>query len=217
MFRLSDRIEVKSNVRIVARERGKIQAVRETHNIFLDVGREWLAYLCSYATLPAVGVAPNHLTDPAELNRVRYMGLGIGSTAQMFPAALFSAPPLDTYGPFTFAQTETDATVSALENPIALGLTGNPAPNDYAWLGQLATPPDYPNTGQVRYSRIFTAAEVNFGAFAMVPVSEVGLFTNAAAYDLKPTGSGAMIAYNTFSPIAKTNAIDLEILWTFRF
>lgn len=212
---LVDRIEVKSNVRLVARERGKIIAVREAHNIFLDVGREWMTRLTSYATLPAAGVAPG-VDDPAENYRLRYMGFGIGSTSQIFPSGLFTAAPLDDYGA-TFEQSGDDPEVFRLETPVAIGATVDPAPNDRIWLGQLATPPTYPAVGQVRYSRILTAGEVTYGPFAMVPISEVALFTAAAAYNVMPVDAGAMVFYHSFTPMPKTNAADIEVLWTLRY
>lgn len=212
-------IDIKQNILLVARERGKIVDRRETHNIFLDTGGDWLANLCSYATLPSLGVAPTHPGDAAEYHRVRYIGFGIGGTAQTAPSYLFAAAPFDAHpwDNHTFTQTDDDPEVYALESPVPVKATANPSPNDYQWLGQIVAPPDKPATRQVRYSRLFTAVELTFGGAAVMPLSEVGLFTNAAAYDLEPSSSGPMIAYDTFSTLNKTNAIEIEIEWTFRF
>lgn len=208
-------IQVKQNVLIIARERGKIVRREQGHNIFLNVGREWISKVISYDTLPAIGVAAAE-TDAAESNRIRYFGFGIGSTAQVYPAATFTTPPLDVWGA-TFTQTNIDPEVYKLETPVPISATVDPFPNDYIWMAQVVAPPDRPTTGAVRFSRILTQTEISFGSFALVPLSEIGLFTEAASYNTKPTGSGPMVAYETFSSIPKSPAVEIEIQWMFRF
>jgi hypothetical protein len=209
-------IEVKSNMKLTARERGKIVARREGHNIFLNVGREWLSKLCSYAVLPSVGVAPTHPDNAAEYHRIRYIGFGIGGNRQIAPASLFTNPPLDAFSA-TFTQGDDDLTVYRLETPVPITTTVGAPPYDQQWLGQVVAPPTYPNVGHVRYSRLFTELELTFGSYALMPLSEIGLFTNAHRYDEEPTTSGSMVAYDTFNTLSKTNAIAIEIEWTLRF
>lgn len=215
----SEDIVIKQNLKLTARERGKIVERREGHNIFVNVGREWLSKIVSYDSLPSVGVAPSHPASAAEYHRIRYIGFGIGGDAQTAPAALFTAAPFNAYpwDDHTFTQTDSDPTVYALESPVPITSTGSSFPNDYQWVGQVVAPPEYPQPGHVRYSRIFVEAELTFGGAPLMPVSEVALFTNAAAYNLKPEGSGPVIAYDTFNTLNKTNAIAIEIEWTLKF
>jgi len=45
MIKLTDIIEVKANVTLILRERGKISDRRESHNVYVNLGREYLAKL----------------------------------------------------------------------------------------------------------------------------------------------------------------------------
>ena len=73
-FRLGETIQVRNNLRLIARERGKIVARREGHNIWLDLGREYLASL-----IADVSFGPD---VPERNDRIKYMELGIGGTRQ---------------------------------------------------------------------------------------------------------------------------------------
>lgn len=212
-------IEIKQNVKLVARERGKIIARREGHNIFVNAGRDWLRDLIHYVSLPALGVSPTHPDDAGAYHRIRYMAFGIGGNRQTAPSSLFTAVPFTAYpwDDHTFTQSDDDPTVYALESPVPVGSTGGAFPNDYQWMGQVTAPPDLPGTGQVRFTRIFTETELTFGSAPLMPLSEVGLFTNAAVYNIKPTAVGAMVAYDTFNTLNKTNAIAIELEWTIKF
>ena len=50
-MRLKATVEVKNNLKLTVRERGKIVARREGHNIWVDLGREYLAGLISLAAI----------------------------------------------------------------------------------------------------------------------------------------------------------------------
>src|SRR5262245_18012528 len=83
-MRFIEDVEVKQNVRIIARERGKLVTERVGHNIFLNLGREWLAQLISLASVgPDVGERDD---------RVKYIALGIGGTRQLALAHANTAP-----------------------------------------------------------------------------------------------------------------------------
>src|SRR3972149_4332718 len=100
-MRIVDTIEVKQNLHLVMRENGKIEARRDGHNIFVDLGREWLTELISYRSFsPDVTYRDD---------RVRYMGVGIGGTRQL-ALAVANVDPLLTIYPGTNAQTDTDPT-----------------------------------------------------------------------------------------------------------
>jgi len=196
-LRFTDDIEVKQNLHIIARERGKIVAQRDGHNIWVDLGREWLARLIGYASLgPDV---------PEEDFRVKYMGFGIGGTRQLAPATA-NSPPISP--PYTGSnlQTDIDPTVVRLERPVRISAA--------AWIGQVQFPPDHDSVFHTTFHRLFTQSEVSYGSFLTVPLSEVGLFTA----DADPgVGDNTLIAYDTFDTISKTTSVEIEVVWTIRF
>lgn len=211
-MRIVDTIEVKQNLKIVARERGKIVDRREGHNIFLDLGREWLAELIGYA---------NPTTEtPFRNDRVKYFGLGIGGTQQLaLPTA--NAPPIGgggTSGPYVGSnlQTDTDASVSVVERPVRISGSNAvyPGIGGDAWIGQIGSADPTTTPNQVTFQRVFTQIEVSYSQFLSVPLSEIMMFTAAAdPANFQNTG----VAYDTFDTLSKTNAIELEVVWTLRF
>ena len=206
-MRIVDIIEVKQNLSLIARERGKIVARRDGHNIWLDLGREYLAQLISLASFgPDV---------PVREDRIKYMGVGIGGTRQLALATANSAPISP---PYVGANTQTDAdpTVTTLERPVRVSgsATAYPGIAGDAWIGQVQVPPDLTISTQVTFRRVFSGTEVSYGPFLSVPLSEVALFTNAAA----PVNYlNTAVAYDTFDTLSKTAAIDIEAVWTIRF
>ena len=197
-MRFNEDIQVKSNVFITARERGKIVERREGHNIFLDFGREWLAKLISFETFD-----PDTYQDD---NRIKYMGFGIGGTRQIAPEFADSAPLTD-YGPVgSFTQTDTDPTVVHLERPVQV--------ESGLWVGQVQAPAEHDTPTSTTFRRLFTSEEISFSPYISVPLSEVGLFisnANTAFY------GNNIVAYDTFDTISKTTAFELEVIWTLRF
>lgn len=203
-LRLVETIQVRQNLVITARERGKIVARREGHNIWLDLGREWLSNLLGYATLsPDV---------PEEDDRIKYMGVGIGGTRQLALTTANAAPLTPDYAG-TNSQTDTDATVTTLERPVRLsGGTGSPQAGD-EWVGTVQTPPDHPLASQTVFTRVFSQGEVNYATYNTVPLSEIGLFTAGADPEFYLNNP---VAYDTFDTISKTSAVELEVEWTIR-
>ncbi len=205
-MRVVEDIEVRQNVTIIARERGKIVTMRKGHNIFLDLGREWLAHLISLASLgPDV---------PERNDRIKYMALGIGGTRQI---ALSHAndPPYGTIYSGSNLQTDVDPTVTTLERPVRVTGSEQPYPGiaGDAWVGAVQAPPEF-DSGSVTFRRLFTATDVSYGSFASVPVSEIGLLTSAADPE---NYLNTLVAYDTFDTISKTGAVELETVWTLRF
>lgn len=233
-------IEVKCNVRIEARERGKLVQVHEGHNLFLNVGRDWLRQLMSFREAPDAMPPEGTYCTPTQGETVpyyndrhsliRYMALGMGGSKQIYPASEFLVPPLSHYSPQSFLQTDTDPTVNALEipvviDPLAIVIPDPGGPPDIPpvgpkWLGQIANPVLGGSPGEVKYTRLFSETEISVGPFDTVPLSEIGLFIDAddANYILtKPTSATYyMIAYEQFNTIVKTAAIALQVDWTFR-
>jgi hypothetical protein len=187
-------ITMETNVEILVRERGKLIDRRESHNIFVDVGRTWLAqYIGGQVT-----------------TYINQMGLGIGGTKQN--SALADLPPLTTY-PVVGAksQTDTDVLVTTLERPICVSSASHPiAPGQDLWLKVMA-PPDHPTPSRSRFTGIFTEQEVNFWQFSTVPISELGLFLSDKDPHIR---TNQLVLYDTIDPIHKTTAITLEVRWT---
>lgn len=209
-MKLLETVEVRNNLKLVVRERGKLVTRRDGHNIWVDLGREYLAKLIS---LTAYG------PDVPERNdRVKYMGFGIGGTRQVAPGVANVAPMLTAY-PGTNTQTDLNPAVTTLERPVRVsGTTTIPSgpynPAD-VWLGTVQAPAIHSTPTEVTFRRLFGQTEISYSSFTSVPLSEVGLFTSAAS----PTGQpfNTLIAYDTFDTISKTGAFEIEVEWTVRF
>lgn len=200
-------VEIKQNLELTARSRGKIVSRREGHNIWLALGAEFLAQLISYSSLTPL--------TPYRNDRIRYMGVGIGGTRQLAIPTVNSSPYLLTY-PGTNAQTDTDDTVLRLERPVRISGSQTTPPYSVSdvWLNQVQAPPDFPTARSVLFSTLLTEADVSYGAFGTVPLSEVALFSSAA---LPTLYNNTALAYDTFETLTKTPDIAIEIKWTIRF
>lgn len=203
-------VEVQSNLRIIVRERGKIVQRREGHNIWLDVGREYLAQLIA---LSAIG------PDVPERNdRIKYIGFGIGGTRQTSPAVA-NTPPMSVAYPGTNMQTDLDPTITRLERPVRVSGSTTAPSDPYSpldlWLGTIQAPVVHTTAHEVTFRRVFTQTEISYSTFLTVPLSEVGLFTSAA----NPIGQpyNRPVAYDTFDVLSKTGAVSTELEWTVRF
>lgn len=209
-MRFQETVEVKNNLKITARERGKLVQRREGHNIWVDLGREYLASL-----IALVSYGPD---TPERNDRIKYMGFGIGGTRQVAPGVANVAPMSVVY-PGTNLQTDLDPSVTTLERPVRVsGTTTSPAgpynPAD-VWLGTIQAPAIHNTATQVTFRRLFTQTEISYSTFTTVPLSEVMLFTSAATPIGQPLNTG--VAYDTFDTISKTGALELEVEWTVRF
>jgi hypothetical protein len=200
-------ITIKSNLVLTARARGKIVARRVGHNIWLNLGREYLAALISYSSFSPL--------TPERDDRLRYMGLGLGGTRQLGLATANAAPLVTAY-PGTNAQTDSEPSITRLERPVRIagGATAYPGSPGDVWLAQVQAPAQHPTATQTVLSRLFTGVDVSYAPFLTVPVSEIGLFTGSAnpeVFDNTP------VAYDTFDSLSKTGAFELEVAWTIRF
>jgi len=214
--RIIDDIQVKQNVYITARERGKIVARREGHNIFLNTGREWLATLISYLSF-----SPDVFENEA---RVRYMGFGIGGFRQLALPTANSSPiggAGDAYrASYSQAgansQTDTDPTVTQLERPVRVTGTTNDYPTNTGdqWMGQIQAPPSHDPATTATFRRLFGQLEVNYAPYVSVPLSEIGLFLSDANPEF---AFNVPVAYDTFDTLSKTAAFELEVIWTLSF
>jgi hypothetical protein len=205
--RFTEDIEVKSNLFLTVRERGKIVARREGHNIFLDYGREWLSGLIAYSSF-----SPDTFEDS---RRVRYFGFGIGGTRQVAPA-FADSPPLSDYGPVGgFTQTDTNPTLLRLERPVRLSGSSGPGtqPGD-RWVGQVQAPPIHDTPTSTTFRRLITLDEISYAPYVSVPLSEIGMFLSDSNTNF-PFNN--IVAYDTFDTLSKTTAFELEVSWTLRF
>lgn len=213
-------IKVFSNVYLKAKDKGgKVVEERDSHNIFLDYGRDWIAHLVGIDT------GSYFRTD-----RIAYMAFGIGGTAQMVSASTIRDPLVYNYpgypndwvggvGSGNPQQTDVDPSVIGLEWPVQVTL------GDYFNL--ISQPNTFPGTvGVIRFTSVLGLNEVSFGAFASVPLSEIGLFTEGYPTALDTTSPPTtavtpaekfMVAYNTFDTLSKTNLFYLEVDWELRF
>lgn len=225
-------ITIPGNVEIIVRERGKRapKHCRHEHNIYVDLGREYLARVIA----PNDALDDHNVEPPREF--IKYMGVGIGGDSQIYPSAYL--PPLSTDYPPADASglpgqpgnqfSDEDLTVQYLERPVRINLEASPN----TWLEPVATPVVFLNSSKtVRLDHLFETPDINnarIPAYTVVPLSEVGLFLAPEDPDaLNVYDSGApnhvgagrqnLVAYNTFEPIPKTIAFSLEIRWELRF
>jgi hypothetical protein len=207
MSRFSEKIEVKSNLILTARERGKVVARREGHNIWLNLGREWLASVICYSSFTPL--------TPERDDRVRYMGVGIGGVRQLQLSIANASPFLLPY-PGTNTQTDTAPTVTQLERPVRISGSADPYPGlaGDVWIGQVQAPCVHPVATQTVFSRLFSQVEVSYAPFLSVPLSEIGLLTGNANIN---SYNNVLLAYDTFDTLTKTAAFELEVAWTIRF
>ncbi len=214
-------IQMESNVflKLIDPDSDKVVEERESHNIFVNYGRDWIAHLISLAT-----IGPD--TYERE-DRIRYMAFGIGGQSQLIlPATIHATYPGYAQdwggvgGPTSPLQTDTDPSVVGLEWPVLV--------NNTEWYDDISAPATYPDVGIVRYTSVLGTSEVSFGSYTSVPLSEIGLFTQGittqpGGLTTEPILYGAlpvtkyMVAYNTFDTLSKTSAFVLQVDWELRF
>jgi len=211
-------IQVKSNLFLTARERGKIVARRAGHNIWVNLGREYLASLICYTSVPALPATEPVV--PEEDRRIRYMGFGIGGTRQL-NLSIANSAPMSTMYPGTNAQTDTDPTVTVLERPVRFSSVGSPIGPPYAstdvWLGQLTAPVTHNTATSSTFTRLLLSTEISYGTMTTVPISEVALFLHSDNATYINTPNNTFLAYDTFDTLLKTAAIEIETDWTISF
>lgn len=222
-MRFIDRISPDCNVRLtlIHNETQQIEKVVETHNIWTNLGREYLANRIS----PVSGFAPIPGSSPTELRAeddavIRFMGIGIGGSLQNVDIATLY-PQLDAAYPGTNIQVDTGASglaVTQLERPCLVDdRTGN------EWLVDVGTPVVHTLATSTTFTRTFTTYDVNLGGtYPVVPVSEIGLYVSSENPNADPYASGGanrqtLIAYNTFVSLSMTTAFSLQVDWEIRF
>jgi hypothetical protein len=183
---------VEGRVRIETREGGKRRQVSEGKNIWTLTGREYLAELIARSARS--GTSTTFRDD-----RVSYIGLGIGSQAEV-------------------------ANIESLVDPVPYVSTQFLAPTQTPALFP-ASGTGTPITS-VQFVREFGTDEISYDGSAVV-LSEAGLFTDGnpdedwSVEALDTTFAGASgrapVAYKTFEPITKTTSFTMRVIWEIRF
>jgi hypothetical protein len=222
----TDRIQVKSNMFITAYERGKKvpSMCRESHNIWVDLGREYLPQVVS----PSV---PHYW--------VQYFGFGIGGNKQTIDIPSFY-PTLDQGYPGGNTYDKGTHTTLYLERPVMVtGTPDNPPTHTSmgVWGKQIdLIPPTFITvsgvTSVVEFQVTLLETDIQLGgAYPAVPISEAGMMLSSqilsqatgAVYDYStPPYIGVasrqrIVAYNNFAPITKTSTIALQFNWQLQF
>lgn len=217
-FYLGDDAQGKWNIEIVREERGKEKLVHRSHNIFTNIGRQFICENISAAAFPSSS-SFTRLQDSV----VRYIGFGIGGSRQN--SSLAAAAPIGTtLYPGTNVQTDTDVTVSRLERPVKV--TGTPAEQinvSDIWMRQVSPIGSLPAQNRVVYTAVFSQTDLQVGADSM-PLSEIGLFKSTAdpalpngAVGAYPGPGGHLVAYDTFNTIHKSGQFSIRVEWSLRF
>lgn len=206
------------NVRLTARKHGKLipGLSRESHNVFVNGGRAWLARMLGasdYSANPPTA----HLTS-----KIMYMGFGCGGALQTDPL---------------FANTQTEVvTVDALQDPVPFSKTGAVRTYLKTVENQTLSSTHFPSDYRTRFIAEVAETEITFAlnetrtsgvvVGTSVPVSEIGLYLSTAypiyshvggnPGEADPAGANALVAYNIFDPIPLSPGVVIRAEWELR-
>ena len=185
-------ILIKSNVDLILRERGKIIATRQGHNVFTITGRNLLSKLISWQTIAGTDIPFTH-------RRTRWVGIGIGNQLETTNVTSLNQAALATATnflvPIETVEFPTSTSVRFIKEFGASEITLTTAPVVVTEAGLFAD-----------------VSPGNAGG-----TEDVG-HTAATDTTLNPTvGTNPPIAYKSFEGLAKTVDFTLEIRWEFRF
>jgi hypothetical protein len=212
---------VRDNVFITARERGKIVARREGHNVFVTRGHQWLAELVSCTSF-----SPE---TPERNDRIRYMQFGIGGNMQTHPMA--DLPPLSTSysvgkdpnltpGHSYNKEYPIYPPISTLERPVRIsgGTADYPGVGTDVWLvdkPKLFT--THPSLYDMAVHGLLSGpdGDVTYGVFGSMPLAEVGLLADSVGVGID-TAYSPIVAYYTFDTILMSPTMEIETIWTLK-
>ena len=204
-------------VDIIMRKDGQVIATRHGRNVWVDIGREYLANLIALDTYD-----PDVVFDD---RRVKYIGFGIGAASQQLLTQV-NNPPISTAYPGSNTYKKeypTGPLIEKLERPVRIsgGSTAYPGAPADVWLKQPPVPgfrTIFPagTTGEVVFRTVVdgTSGDIVYPPFTSMPLSEIGLFLSDAdvnAYD------GNLVAYFSFVTILFPAGAQLEVSWKVRF
>ena len=215
---------MRHNVNITVRERGKIVASREAHNVWVDNGRQYLTEMVGYSDYTG--------PTPERVDRIRHMEVGIGGTNQT-RADLADAAPFSTSYPAGFDPNATngheyrkeypiDPLISTLERPVRLSGGTNPYATSVGdtWL---IDHPDIFFTHMSLYEVTAhgfidcTAGDLIYGPFTSMPMSELGLLTDESGAVGVSIPYSPVVGYFSFDTILLNSNNFIEIIWRVRF
>jgi hypothetical protein len=217
MIHFQDRLGIQQiNVEITLYEGSRIVAKRGGHNIWTNVGRNYVVKFLKWDDAANWGAGP--------APTVAYMGIGIGSNEQIVDVAT-TYPALDAAYPGQNVQDDSDPTIRHLERPVLISGTNT-------WLvtavyDEPGSPTNPSNTTAI-YSYTFGKNDINIsGQYGVVPVSEVCLclsdetptdnpYTGGVAPSYVGTSRQVVVAFNGFASLAKTVQNTLKIQWELR-
>lgn len=217
-------IPIIANVRVRTLHKKRVVDQYKGHNIFLNVGRDWLIQQISLGTYPPVvgAVIPDPRVAPSLDRRVAFMGLGVGGREQTNPAdqawVIANVDPLA-----TFTQDDTDVTKTGLEVPVlwSAGVKYAKPIQSVTYSTPVGPAPGY--RVWVKYTALWTVGEINseYGGDD-VPITEAamypylddgaGNFKEFVLADMKTTAS----SYENFRPVVKATDYELEVQWTYK-
>lgn len=174
------------NVTVIGRERGKKKFVREGHNVWTTVGREYSCLLKSY----------NNNGQPFRSDRIRYVGVGTGTQVESVSVSSLVSPVAWQAGTFL---KEIQFPLTSFPNPQVRTSVRYVTKFDEAAISLAG------NLVEITECGLFTdgAQEAPFS------VGGRNLLMNAAAQQ-------SPVAYHTFDPIPKTPNLELDIIWELR-
>ena len=217
---MSDRVDLRVNVRIGIFRHNKLVDVRETHNVMTAEGRAW-----ALRALAASAFPDNAAPTPLVTSKLKYIGFGCGGALQT-----------DT----RFLRTQQElASVVALEDPVPLAIDSGTLVHTYLKPIQPIAENAifFPTSTQMLCICNTLESEIAFvgdsddktaKTFASsvlvgseVPVSEAGLYlsTAAATHDNglgNPVAANGLVCYNIFDPIIVTPNTSLRMEWCLR-
>lgn len=212
------------NVTVNAYRHGKLVDAREGHNVWIRRGQQYLAEMLGYQELTA--------PTPERSDRLRYVGVGIGSAQQNRPdladaGALAAAYPAG-YDPHSTNGHEyrksfpIDPLITSLERPVRITGGTNPYatadPSDVWLVDSPALFFTHMSLYEVTvHAQIDCGAgELIYGSFDPMPLSEVALFTDQEGVE-KNIPYSLCVGYFSFDTILVDSNNMLEFIWRVRF
>jgi hypothetical protein len=221
---------MKANVRIEARERGKLVAVREVHNVWTAFGHQFLAEVIALTAIDP---------DVFERNdKIKYIGWGMGGEKQN-QRTMVTAFPLSVIYPlgstphgstgFTFREDYTP-NITSLELPAIYGSVAAgdsdkyTTPGSSAWRRIISDSDHSASHPAPNVLRFYDAARNGTFAtghplagnqYAYMPLSEAGLFLDDLGLSGVPFTPP--VAYVTFDTIQMSDEMDLYTSWDVTF
>ena len=169
-----------------------------------------------------------YTTTPLDVQRIKYMGFGIGGINQTSLVA--SLPPVSTAYPPGFDPNATtgneyrkehplDPLITTLERPVRISGGVVPYPGDLAdvWLVESPKFMNFiPSPGVMSFHGFVNGGDMLYPPFTVMPLSEVGLFLSDADVS-SAYNPGRLVAYYSFGTIPLSAGLSLELVWTVSF